>query len=296
MATPRSHLQQSPRAQTLVEGATLLRRNPRRPTPLRTRRHTPTSRRRTTIQHTHMPAHQQTLMRRRIQRSLLTHPRGHAVSAASTDEGGAASANPLNIVREQLVAEELRAARIARKPHAAHIHPVRQGNPFNESADHPAVRTGANPPVIGQRRRIGANIPQSRLPQATRRQHRHRQHIELSRHLRQLGTQRRSTAQQAATGTREMITIKIEQHTGRRLRLGQKVQVIDPVVDIAAAMRKRPVAEKLRGRQQHRLHKGNARAHSLCRIGQQRMQPRDMCAEPTLIAVPPLLRSTRRTP
>ena len=91
-----------------------------------------------------------------------------------------------------------------------------------------------------------------------------------------------------------MITIKIEQHTGRGIRLGQKMQIIDPVIDIASAMRKRPVAEKLRGRQQHRLKKGNAGTNRMRRIGQQRMQPRDMCAEPTLIAVPPLLRSPYR--
>ena len=200
-----------------------------------------------------MPAHQQMRMRRRIQRSPFTHPNRHAVSTASTDEGRAASSNPVNIVRQQLVAEKLRTARITRKPDAAHIHLVRQGNLLNEGANHPAVRAGTNPPVIGQRRRIRITIGQTRLPQATRRQHRHRQHIELSRHLRQLGTQGGSSAQQAATGTREMITIKIEQHTGRRLRIGQKIQVIDPIVDIAPAMRKRSVTEQLRRSQKHWL-------------------------------------------
>ena len=189
-------------------------------------------------------------MRRGAQRRLLTHPRGHTVSATAADKRGAASANPANIVRQQLIAEELRPTRITGKPDAAHIHPVRQGNLFNEGANHPAVRTGANPPVIGQRRGIGANIPQSRLPQATRREHRHGQHIELSRHLRQLCTQRRSAAQQTTTGAGEMVTIKIEQHTGRGIRLGQKVQIIDPVVDIAPAMRERAVAEQFRGCQQ----------------------------------------------
>ena len=188
MATPRSHLQQSSRPQPLVERTTLLHRNTRRPAPLRTRRHATTTRRRTPIQHTHMPAHQQVLMRGRIQRRPFTHPSRHAVSTASTDESGAASANPFNIVRQQLVAEKLRTTRIARKPDAAHIHLVRQGNLLNEGANHPAVRAGTNPPVIGQRRRIRITIGQAWLPQTTRRQHRHRQQVELSRHLRQLGT------------------------------------------------------------------------------------------------------------
>ena len=139
MATPRSHLQKSSRTQPLIERATLLRRNPRRPATLRTRRHPPATRRRTPIQHTHMPAHQQMRMRRRIQRSPLTHPSRHTVGTAATDEGRAASTNPVNIVRQQLVAEKLRTTRIARKPDAAHIHLVRQSDLPNEGANHPAV-------------------------------------------------------------------------------------------------------------------------------------------------------------
>ena len=190
-------------------------------------------------------------------------------------------------MRQQLVAEKLRTTRIARKPDAAHIHLVRQSDLLNEGANHPAVRAGTNPPVIGQRRRIRTGTGQARLPQATWRQHRHRQHIELSRHLRQLGTQGRGAAQQAATHTGEVVAIKIEQHTGRRLRLGQKMQVIDPIVDIAPAMRKRPVAEQLRRSQKHRLQQGKAGAHSLRRIGDQRMQTRNMRAQPPLVTVPP---------
>ena len=69
------------------------------------------------------------------------------------------------------------------------------------------------------------------------------------------------------------------------------MQVIDPVVDIATPMRKRPVTEQLRGRQKHRLQQRKTGTHNLRCIGKQRMQTRNMRAQPPLVTVVPPPRS-----